>query len=90
MAAGPAQQSIVESVEDGSGIEGLVGTGANGADQHRNQHRSGDAFAGDVADNDEQRAIPVRDHLEEVAADGTCRMVCGFDREEGRGDGLRE
>ena len=28
-------------------------------------------------------------NLEEVAADGTCRMVCGFDSEEGRGDRLR-
>ena len=53
VAAGAAEQAIVEGAEDRSGIEGLVGAGANGADQDRNQHRCGDAFAGDIPDNDE-------------------------------------
>jgi hypothetical protein len=46
-----------------------VGTSADGANQHRNQHCGGDALAGDIADHDEQRAVGVGNDLEEVAAE---------------------
>ena len=83
MSACAAEQPIVESVKNVGGIEALVGTGADGSDQDRDQHRCSDALPGDVADNDEHRAVGVGDDLEEVAADGAGGVIRSLDGKEG-------
>ena len=57
VASGAADEALVEHGEHCDGVEAFVGAGANGADEHGDEHGRAHAFAGDVADNDQQAAV---------------------------------
>ena len=67
------QQLLVQGGEESDRRETLLAEGADGADSESSGHGSFEAFAADVADDNEGRAVGLREDLVEVAAD----LVCG-------------
>jgi len=85
---GAAEQTLVEGIEQRSRVRSLIGTGTDGANEDGDQHGRRDAFARNIADDNEQFAARKRDDLVEVAADGERGAVGGLDRERGGGEGF--
>ena len=85
-----AEETAVEGFEDSAGIVSGFDRAARGSDEERDEHASFESFAGDVAGDDEERAVGgVGDDLEEVAADFEGRSIFAFDCETGKnGAGL--
>ena len=85
------EKSAVEGFEDGTGIGGGFGGAARGSDEKSDEHTGFQAFAGDVAGDDEEAAVGgIGDDLEEVAADFEGGAIFAFDgeaREDGAGFG---
>jgi hypothetical protein len=61
-------QAAVEAGEDFGGIVEHFGEGADGADDERDGHGGFEAFAADVAEDEERGSFGFGDELEEVAA----------------------
>ena len=81
VSSGASDKALIEHGEHGDGIEALLRAGADSANEHRDEHRSAHAFAGDVAEYHQQAAVGFGQSLKEVAADSLRRTVLRFDRE---------
>jgi hypothetical protein len=85
------EEAAVEGFEDGAGIGGRFDGAARGSDEKGDEHTGFQAFAGDVAGDDEEAAVGgIGDDLEEVAANFEGGAIFAFDgeaREDGAGFG---
>ena len=77
----PADHACVERSQHGCGIGAVRGLGADGAYQHGNHHGRGQAFAADVAHDNQHASPAVGNLLEKVAAHFLGRLVDALDGE---------
>lgn len=80
---GSADEALVQCAQDAGRGGDVFGDGAQGADEHGDEHGGGKAFASYVAYDGEDAAVAVREDLEEVATDLLCGFIDRIDAEAG-------
>src|SRR5690348_5500299 len=75
-AVGRSRQLSVEAREYLCGAQGFLCEAAQRAERERAGHGSFQPFAADIANHDQRRAVLLRKHLVEIAADLLRGQVC--------------
>src|SRR5262249_7838276 len=82
-AVAASEHAVIHGGEDFAGTLRVVEESADDADEERDSHGGGHAFAADVADNHEYAVVPGGDDLEEVSANVACGKVGAVEFEPG-------